>query len=178
MLLVVLASVAACGEDPFLLRWTENPREVLLYSLEREELNRPTAFDVSTGARIVVESATAAGQWDFALDTREGELVFLPPRSLGVQSRAALFPIPGARFSDVREAPSDTTLYISRDPVPVQLGTVYVVRTRQQSGSFGELCTYYGKVQPLEIDVEGGTLRFLFDANPVCSDRALVPPGS
>jgi hypothetical protein len=178
LLAVIAASLAGCGEDPFFLRWAENPREVLLYSLERDELNRPTAFDMASGARIVVESATAAGQWDFALDTREGEMVFLPPRSLGVQSRAAMFPIPGATFSEVREAPSDTTVYISRDPVPVRMGTVYVVRTRQQPGSFGEICTYYGKVQPLEIDVEAGILRFLFDTNPVCSDPALVPPGA
>ena len=75
----------------------------------------------------------------------------------------------------VVEAPADTTLYTATSPVPVELGNVYVLRTRQGYGSFGQVCVYYAKLEPLEIDPVGGTLRFVFDSSPVCNDRKLIP---
>ncbi len=177
-LLLVLAGISACGDDPFRLDWVENPREVTLFSLDRDERNRPSAFEMRQGQRVILESVGAAGIWDFALDTRDGELVFLPPRSVGVQSRAGLAEFPNTRFDELREAPSDTAAYTTRTPVPVRMGSVYAVRTRQQPGSFGESCIFYGKVQPLEIDVAAGTLLFRFDTSPDCNNPRLVPPGS
>lgn len=176
--LVGTSLLAACGDDPFQFNWVENPREALLFSLDRDERNRPTAFEMLQGQRVVLESVGAAGLWDFALDTRDGALVFLPPRAVGVQSRAGIVEFPGLRFDELREAPSDTAAYVTREPVPVRLGSVYAVRTRQQSGAFGQACVYYGKVQPLEIDVENGTLLFRFDTSPDCNNPRLVPPGS
>jgi hypothetical protein len=176
--LVLVATAAACGEDPFAFQWVENPRETTLYSLDREERNRPSAFAMLDGERVVLESPAAAGQWDFALNREGGQLVFVPPRAVGVQSRAGIFVVPNVRFDEVREAPADTASYITSQTVPVSLGSIYVVRTRQQSGVFGQACTYYGKVQPLEIDVEQGTLLFRFDTSPDCNNTSLVPPGS
>jgi hypothetical protein len=173
-----LVALSACGDDPFRFDWVENPRETVLYSLDRDERNRPTAFEMRQGQRVILESVGAAGLWDFALDTRDGQLVFLPPRSVGVQSRAGLAEFTDTRFDELREAPGDTAAYTTRSPVPVRLGSVYAVRTRQQSGAFGEACVYYGKVQPLEIDVEAGTLLFRFDTSPDCNNPRLVPPGS
>jgi hypothetical protein len=168
----------ACGDDPFRLQWQENPRERVLFTLDRPELNRPQAFDMLQGRRVVVQSATEDGSWDFAVDRRGGEMVFLPPRTLGVPSQAALVPFPGATFEELREAPRDTAVYISREPVPIRQGTIYVVRTHQQAGPFGQRCFYYGKVEPLEVDLQAGTLRFLFDTSPDCNNLRLVPPGS
>ncbi len=175
---LVLLGTAACGDDPFAFRWTENPREALLYSLDRDERNRPSAFGMLQGDRVILESAAAAGRWDFAVDRRGGQVVLVPPRAMGVQSRAGIFEVPNARYDEVREAPADTALYVTREPVPVRMGSIYVIRTRQQSGVFGELCVYYGKVQPLEIDAVNGTLLFRFDTSPDCNNPALVPPGS
>jgi hypothetical protein len=177
--LVLLAgTTAACGDDPFAFQWDENPREALLYSIDRDERNRPSAFGMLQGERVVLESAAAAGRWDFAVDRRDGQVVLLPPRAVGVQSRAGVFEVPNARFDEVREAPADTAVYVTRDAVPVRMGSIYVVRTRQQSGVFGEICVYYGKVQPLEIDAANGTLLFRFDTSPDCNNTSLVPPGS
>lgn len=176
-LLLALAGTSACGEDPFRLDWVENPREVTLFSLDRDERNRPTAFEMRQGQRVVLESVDAAGLWDFALDTRDGQLVFLPPRSVGVQSQAGMAEFPNTRFDELREAPADTAAYTTRSPVPVRMGSVYAVRTRQQAGGFGQTCIFYGKVQPLEINVEAGTLLFRFDTSPDCNNPRLVPPG-
>jgi len=76
----------------------------------------------------------------------------------------------------MRRAPSDTLLYVTDKPVPVELGTIYVVRTHEQIGSYGRICVYYGKLEPLEIDLQAGVLRFLQDTSPVCNNRSLLPP--
>lgn len=176
---VLLAvTLSACGDDPFRFQWSENPREASLFSLDRQELNRPSAFDMLQGRRVVIEHPGAAGRWDFALDRGGDGFVFLPPRTLGVTSRAAMVPLPGISFEDLREAPADTALYVSRAPVPVVEGRVYAVRTHEQPDPFGRTCVFYGKLEVLEPDFEAGTLSFRFDTSPDCNNRSLVPPGS
>lgn len=173
--LLLGVTLTACGEDPFAIDWVENPREVTLYSLARPDFNRPSAFEMLGGVSIVLENPTAGGRWDFALDTRGGELVLLPPRSVGVLSSAAIAPIPNTSFAEVREAPADTAVYVTREPVPVRMGTTYVVRTHEQFGFFGQTCVYYGKLTPVAPDPANGVLRFRFDTSPDCNNRALVP---
>lgn len=175
LVLSAVLVVAACGDDPFAIPWIENPRESLLFSLDREEFDRPSGFEMLLGLRVIIESPGAGGNWDWALDRREGELVMLPPSMLGITSRAAIAPVPGVSFDQLEEAPADTLLYVTNDPVPVRLGTTYVVRTREQSDGFGRICQFFGKVEPLEVDHEAGTLRFLYDTSPVCNDRRLIP---
>jgi len=174
-ILVALAT-AACGDDPFLVRWTENPREQVIFSLDREERNRPAAFEMRQGEPVVLESPAAVGRWDFALDRQGGQLVLLPPQALGVQSDAGIAPIPGVSFDDVLEAPADTAAYMVREPVALEMGTVYAIRTHRQPGSFGRQCNFYGKIEPLDIDQAQGVVRFVFDTSPDCNNRRLVPP--
>ena len=179
--LFVLAALAAvgagaCGDDPFAIRWTESPDTVVLYSLARPELNLTSGFNFNNRIPSRIEAAAATGTWDVAVDTRDGAIVLLPPGALGVESRAGIAPVPGMSFEEVIEAPADTAAYTTDAPVPVQTGTVYVVRTNQGVGAFGTRCVYYAKLQPLEVDPVGGTLRFTFDASPVCNDRRLIPP--
>lgn len=174
---VLTATVMACSDDPFAIPWQSSPDTVLLYSLARPELNLDAGFNFHTGASHRIESANATGNWDVALDTRGGQLVFLPPGALGVRSRARITTFPGESFLDVVRAPEDTLLYTASEPVPVETGTVYVFRTDQSLGVFGTNCVYYAKLEPVTIDVAGGTLSFVFDASPVCNDLRLVPPG-
>ncbi len=180
--LAVAALLTGC-DDPFEFRWEESPLESTLYSLDREELYTPSGYNLLERRAVVIESPTTEGRWDFALDRRDGAMYLLPPRSLNVivdgrPSRAGIAPIPQTTFEDVREAPADTLLYTTREPVPLELGTVYVIRTFEQGGRFGQRCFFYGKVEPLEIDLERGALLFKHDVSPVCNDRRLVPPGS
>ena len=62
------------------------------------------------------------------------------------------------------------------DAVPVELGHVYVIRTRQEVGFYGQACVYYGKLAPLSKDPVNGTLTFVYDVSPVCNSRKLFPP--
>ncbi len=171
-----LIGTLGCGDDPFAIRWVEAPDTVLLYSLVRPELNLLSAFSFINRTSVRIEAPGATGTWDVAVDTRGGGIVLLPPGALGVDSKAAISPMPGMTFEEVIEAPEDTVLYSRLDAVPMALGTVYVVRTSQYQGSFGTRCSNYAKLEPLVIDPVGGTLTFVYDASPVCNDRRLIPP--
>lgn len=176
---VIFAPIlAACGdEDPFGFRdWTLSPDTAFLYSLARPELNLASGFNLNTRRVIRVEAAGSTGTWDFLVNTVDGELVLVTPTAVGLETNAGIAKIDDETFESIRIAPRDTTVYQRLEPVPVELGQLYVVRTNQQNGSFGQRCTYYGKIEAVEIDVPGGTLRFRYDSNPVCNSRDLVPP--
>ncbi|NJD19554.1 MAG: hypothetical protein FIA95_09785 [Gemmatimonadetes bacterium] len=176
LLVAGAGGAAACGDDPFAIDWVESPDTVLLYALMRPELNLPSGFDFYNRVGVVIESANATGAWDMAVDSRGGKIVLLPPGALGVSSKAQVAPLRGRTFADVTEAPADTALYVSRLAVPVEMGTVYVWRSRQNYGYYGTSCVYYSKMEAVEMDPAAGTLSFVFDSSPVCNDRSLIPP--
>lgn len=175
--LLLLPGAWACDDDPFLIRWELNPDTVLLYSLARPEMNLNSAFDFVRRNAVRVEAPSAVGEWDVAVDTQNGAIVLVPPGAIGVaKSKAAIAPMGNGDFDELRRAPSDTTLYIGDQAVPVKVGDLYVIRTRQKQGSYGSSCVYYGKFEPLLVDPEAGILSFVFDVSPVCNDRKLFPP--
>lgn len=174
--LPLLASTLACDDDLFRIRWEEDPDTAFLYSLARPELNLLSGFDFISRLPVKIESPNATGKWDMVLDTQGGDLVFLTPEAVGIGgSRAGIATMEGMDFAEVRRAPADTARYVVDAPVPVEVGTVYVVRTRQQAGLYGQRCVYYGKFEPLEKDAVSGTLSFVFDVSPVCNSRKLFP---
>ncbi len=173
----LLVGVAACGDDPFSFRWDDSPDTVQLYSMARPELNLASGITfVPPPATSVVESPDATGSWDVAVDTRANQLVLLPPGALGITSRARIAALGPINFDDVREAPEDTLLYEDDQAVALANGSVYIVRSSRRVGSFGSSCVYYAKLEPVTLDVTGGTLLLRFVASPVCNSRDLVPP--
>ena len=168
--------LAACGDDPFAFNWDPTPDTVLLYSLARPELNLVSAFAFFQRTEVRVEAAGSTGEWDAAVDTRDGRIVLLPPGALGVIGTARVTELENIALEDVRRAPEDTLVYTADQPVPVSLGNVYVIKTNRSAGSFGTSCIYYAKMAPVEIDPTAGILRFEFVTNPVCNSQDLVPP--
>jgi len=176
-ILLLLPALWGCDDDPFKIMWELRPDTVLLYSLARPEMNLSSAFDFVRRNAVRVEAPSAVGEWDVAVDTQDGAIVLVPPGAIGVaKSRAGIVPIEDTSFDEIRRAPSDTTLYIRDRPVPMEVGQLYVIRTRQKQGSYGSICVYYGKFEPLLVDPEEGRLSFMYDVSPVCNDRKLVPP--
>ena len=177
----LLVALAGCGgDDPFALRWQGNPQEVVLHSLALPSLNVFSAYDIINRIPIRVEASNTARAWDVAVDTRNGQLVFIPPGALGIfptddAPPARITRIPGVSFDDVVEAPGDTTLYSVTEPVAVETGSVYVVQTREGRDRFGRPCSFFAKLEPVSVNQEQGTVRFVFDRNPICEDRDLVP---
>lgn len=169
-------ALAACGDDPFSFQWSDVPDTARIYSLARPELNVASGFSFYDGRAVTIETPNATGLWDAALDTQGGSLVLLPPGALGITSRARIAVFPGAAYADIVEAPGDTLAYEADEPVLVELGTIYVIRTSLRPGSFGSACTYYAKMEPLVIDVAEGILTFQYITSPICNSRDLIPP--
>ena len=171
-----LFGLGACGDNPFEIRWAAAPDTVLLYSLSRPELNLPSAININRRILVRVEAPGASGSWDLAVDSDGENFFFLPPGALGVVSRAGITKIGPVDFLEVTEAPRDTIVYSVRTPLLAELGNIYVIRTDESTGAFGLRCVYFGKLEPIEIDVENGTIDFVYDSNPVCNDLSLIPP--
>ena len=174
---VLMASLTGCGENIFDLKWTQARVDtVLVYSLARPELNLPSAFDFVNRLTWEVEEPGATGFWDLLIDTKDGELVFLPPGGIDIPSAAMVLELPEMSFDDVVKAPKDTTLYSKDMAVPIKTSSVYVLRTHQGANRFGVLCSFFGKIHPLEVEPAVGTVRFEYDVSTLCDDRSLVPP--
>ena len=136
-----------------------------------------TGFDFLGRKGVQIESPSAVGGWDMVLDTQDGELVFVPPKAIGVTtSTAAIASMGIMAFEDLKRAPQDTAMYVVDWPVQVNVGELYVIRSRRATGSYGTSCSYYGKFLPLDKDIEAGTVTFVFDISPVCNSRKLIPP--
>lgn len=172
-----VVALSACDDDPFGFEdWVLRPDTAFLYSLDRPELNLPSGFNLTSRQRVRVEAAGSTGNWDFLVNTVDGSMVLLTPSALGLDTRAAIAPIADQTFDGIRTAPGDTTAYIRTEAVQMTVGELYVIRTNIQSDQFGQSCSFYGKLEPLEIDIDGGTFRFRYDSNPLCNSRDLVPP--
>jgi hypothetical protein len=173
----LLVGLAGCGDDPFSFRWSDVPDTAQLYSLARPEFNLRSGYSFAPPpSPSVVEGPNATGSWDIAVDTRDDQLVFLPPGALGITARAGVAVLGTIDFDDVVDAPEDTTRYENNAPIPVVAGTVYIVKTNRRTCSFGSSGVYYAKVEPVIIDVPGGSLVFRYVASPICNSRSLVPP--
>ncbi len=174
----LLMGFAACSEDPFAYDWYDQPDTTYLFSLARPEPNLYSGFNFYERTTVRVETPGATGSWDVAVDTQGSSPVLLPPGALGITARAAVATMVGVAFEDILQAPGDTLLYELNDPIPLVAGSVYVVRTNRQGGSFGSSCVYYAKLEPVVIDVAEGKLTFRYVASPICNNRELVSPGN
>ncbi len=169
------AGLSACEEQPFgFVEWTLSPDTARIFSLARPELNLPSGFDFVDQVPVKIEGQAAIGGWDMALDTRNGALVAVPAVAFGLDSEARIADMGQRAFDDIDRAPTDTLRYTGME-LPLQVGNLYVVRTRITSGFFGQSCFLFAKFSPLALDTGEGTLDFQFDGNPNCNDRRLKP---
>jgi len=168
--------LTACGENVFDLKWTiARVNTVLLYSLARPELNLPSGFDFVDRREIEIQEPGSTGLWDLLVDTQDGQLVFVSPGALGIDSEVMILQIPDTAFADVLTAPEDSTLYTKDQPVPIETGSVYVLRTHEGPSRFGVPCVFWGKIQPTDVDLALETVQFIYDVSILCDDRGLVP---
>lgn len=143
----------------------------------------PTALDIAYSSSPVrgryPELAADAENWDVAIRSQDGELRFAPaglfdfqnPTVGGATTAAVTAPIERT-IDELRQAPSESA-FIGDSMVTIHPGFVYVVRSRTSGASFSG-CQNYAKVQPLEVDVDAGTVRLRVIGNERCNDRRLV----
>lgn len=173
----LLFSLLGCEDDLFTVRWVSNPDTVRLYALSRTESNLVSGYDFHPRTTVQIEAPRTGSEWDLAVDTMNGEFVWLPPGALGISSSSGLATLEGENWEEAVRAPSDTLRYSTHEPVPMRTRTVYVIRTRAHSGLLGTQCNYYGKVEPLAINIPSGWVVFRYDMSRACNSRDLVPPG-
>lgn len=179
-LLPLVVLIASACDDPFGPSiWDDTPQEILIYSASRAEyIGQVSAVDIANTTAVIalpIEAPGLTGNWDFALTDHEGGLALVSAAAFeGVESRARIGVDSTRAFDDVREAMRDTAQY-TVNPVPVELGNVYIVRSRR--ASCGVSSGYrYAKLQATAINVAAGTLEFEIVRNPYCDNRSFVPP--
>ena len=124
LLVASVLGVAACGENIFDVKWVNSKvQTVLLYSLTVPELNVPSGYDFVNRQPVEIQGAGATGFWDLLIDVQDGQLVFVPPGALGIDSQVMVLAMPGTSFDEVLEAPEDSTLYTKDQPIPAEVGT-------------------------------------------------------
>jgi hypothetical protein len=166
--------LAGCGDD-LSNAWDVRVDSITLFSATRPEfIGRNSALDFADGVPFPIETPGVTGRWDVALTDASGTLSLVPASAFqGLDSRAAIATIGNRVLEEVRTAPGDSAVY-SRAAVPMQLGTVYVIRTRRVDCGFGT-GVRYGKFEPIEINAAAGTLRLRAIVNPICNNRSLIP---
>jgi hypothetical protein len=182
LLIAVLGISAACSDSTgteLTVALRTDTVEVAAPLPQNEGL--PTAVDITPSAGLGViggrfpERSRDAQEWDFAVRVRNGELVLVPARAVGLtNTRAAISrALEGETFEGLREAPGQSA-FNPDSSVAVRPGNVYAVRSRPAPCQFGAAGEFYGKIEPLTVDVANGRLRFRIVTNLRCEDPRLV----
>jgi hypothetical protein len=146
-------------------------------------LPMPSALDVTASGGIIrggrfperVQDANLG--WDVAVRVRDGQLVFIGSTGLGNPNRAGITPpLAGVTLQTLRDIPGGVS-FETTNPVPVQVGAVYAVRSREFSTGFGA-CLQYAKLQVVQADVTTGRVSMHVETNERCYDTRLVAAGS
>jgi hypothetical protein len=177
--LAAVGALAACSDNTGVIQWAASADTVTLISASRADVSGlGSGFDITTRLPVVIERLGAAGAYDFAITEENGAFTLTPAGVLlGTSNRAGIVPTTDTSLAAVRSATSDTSAYIQLHSVPIQVGPIYVIRSRRVSCVL-TTGSYYGKLQVLSVDAAAGLVKFQAVENPNCGDRALVPPGS
>ena len=171
---LAVVALGACNEeqDFGLDDWTAEVDTVTLYTASFEEYQGlPSAYDIRFTTPVRVEDADVTGDWDFVVTGGGTEPLALTP--IGVffdVTNNAGFHVSDETFEEIDNAPAADDAYVTDESTPVELGAVYIVRTRTGG------CLVFAKLEPLEVNQAEGTLEFRLTRNPNCNDTALVPP--
>jgi hypothetical protein len=176
MILFAAFSVAACDDNLGVQNWDATPDTITLFSLSRPDLlGFPSAYDFANRRAVEVETPGATNNWDVALASPAGVFQLVPAAAFqGVDSRARIATIAGQTFETLIEAPRDTVQFTAQ-PVAIQTGGVYVIRTRRVGCGFST-AVHYAKLKAVTLDDAGGFVQFAVVVNPLCNDRSFVPP--
>ncbi len=177
--LAAVGALTACSDNTGTIAWAASPDTVTLISASRPDASGlGSGFDIVSRLPVVIEALGASGAYDFAITEQNNAFQLTPPGVLlGVSNRAGIATTTATDITAVRSAPSDTAAFVQLRSVPVQVGPVYVIRSRRVSCIL-TTGSYYAKMQVISVDPAAGVVKFQVVENPNCGDQALVPPGS
>jgi len=169
--LLLIAVVASCG-DPFepLLAPVPEPEEVILHDFQTGDLLDPAAFDMFDRSAVRTDQS---GSWDFvfAVDPTLGPMLEARESVIGEESDAGI-QLSESEFDLLIEAPDGG--YTKSEPIPVTVGSVLLVRSRQTS-SFSTRCRVFGKFEVMSIDGVPAAVTLRYVINPNCEQLTVVP---
>ena len=144
---------------------------VTVAALTGTPLALPSAYSVSERRAVRTDQSAA---FDFAYDTVDGAPRFYPAASLGLggSGTQAGFQVSTEPFANLLRAPQNN--YVTDEPLPATIGTVYAVRSRLVCSNIGGV-PMYGKLEVLELDPDAATVTFQILTNNNCGYRSLEP---
>jgi len=180
-LLAVALLTAAC-DDPFANRaWPDLPDTLMVFSAYRPEYaGKPSAVSLTGSfvALVAIEDFGVTNQWDFMLGEESGNLLWVPSSVVPGRedSRSSIAKMDGVTSLDeVRRAPEPGGDRYTKEPVVLEEGAVYVLRSRRSDVCYSR-GSNYAKMQVVALDHALGTVEFAIVRNPYCDNRDLVSP--
>jgi hypothetical protein len=168
---MLVAPLAACG-DPFepILTLVPQPAEADLHDFVNGSLLDPSAFDLFNMAPVRTDLSSG---WDllFSVDPALGPALVPRGAVLGGESDAGI-QLSLSDFDAMTEVPEND--YIEDAPVPVSVGDVLLVRSRQSS-SISFRCRVFGKIEVLAIEGSPAVATIRYVINPNCEQRGVEP---
>ena len=143
---------------------------ITITAISDPDVRKPSAYSISERRAIRLDQG---GAFDFAYDVVDGTL-FYPAAALGLggSGTQAGFLATTGSFADLTVAPQNG--YITEEPLPATIGTVYAVRSRLVCSQLGGV-PMYGKLEVLEIDPAAASVTFQVLTNNNCGYRSLQP---
>jgi hypothetical protein len=173
--LTVVAAVlaAACGNDvDFTFPAPDATLEVELFDLVTGPIDRASAYDIVAGEGRGFPRAVRVDQtdqWDVAFAMLDGVSVWLPRGFFeGLEVTSGVTMLEGT-FDSIRFVPRDKEDYEDQEAVPIDVGAVYAVRSRNDPGR-SIPCKIFGKIEVLSIMGDPARMRFRVYWNRNCDD--------
>ena len=164
-------ALAACG-DPFepILTLVPQPAEADLHDFADGSLLDPSAFDLFNSTPVRTDLSSG---WDllFAVDPGLGPTLVARGGVLGSDSDAGI-QLSSSTFDTLTEAPENN--YTGDEPVPISVGDVLVVRSRQ-STAISFRCRLFGKIEIVAIEGAPAVATIRYVVNPNCEQRGVEP---
>ncbi len=179
-LLAAAVFTAAC-DDPFANpAWSDVPDTVTVFSAYRPEYaGMPSAINLTGNflSLVAIEDLGAATEWDFMLGDAAGALLWIPSSVVPGQedSRSSIAAMDASSLDEVTRAPEPTADRYTKEPVALEEGAVYVLRSRRSSTCYVR-GSNYAKMKVIALDFALGTAELEIVRNPYCDNRDLVPP--
>lgn len=171
------AALPACNDSSTMVE-ARIVSDTVTLAVPSAEGTEPSAIDLVREQppftfRRFPERIGDAQQWDLALRRTDAGLALRPFSIPGATLRGAGIAVASADYDELERAPRGTAAY-RFETTPITLGTTYVARSRQYSPGGGAVCTKYGKLKVVALDVAAGTARFAVSINENCEDERLA----
>ncbi len=173
-------AVLACGDSTdFDFRRPSEPLDATLFDLVDGPLDRASALDVVSGSGRNVGRPRAvrvdqSGEWDVAFAVLEGQAVWLPRGFFDAFEASSGITRLDRGFEEIEEVPGDRQIYEEQDPVPVEVGATYAIRSRNDP-ALQLPCRLFAKLEVQELEMDPPRIRTRFLWNPNCDQRIVVP---